>query len=175
VKPYQPENLWPDATFGKVLYVRDKGEALHRRSLYTFWRRISMPPMFFDNAKREVCTVNPSRTNTPLHALSTLNDVTFVEAARALASRAVKEQQAEPLARAFEIALSRLPTAEEQAILTESYREAFGAFAADPESAKAFLANGDLPADPSLEPVAHAALASVCLSILNTDEALTKE
>ncbi len=89
VKPYSPENLWPDATFGKVRYVRDTGESLHRRSLYTFWRRISMPPMFFDNAKREVCTVNPSRTNTPLHALATLNDTTNNEAARLLAAPAV--------------------------------------------------------------------------------------
>ncbi|QJE95763.1 PSD1 and planctomycete cytochrome C domain-containing protein [Luteolibacter luteus] len=177
VKPYQPENLWPDATFGKVLYVRDKGEALHRRSLYTFWRRISMPPMFFDNAKREVCTVNPSRTNTPLHALSTLNDVTFVEAARVLASRATKDGGGPEtvLAKAFELVLSRAPSAEEKAILMESYREARDAFAADPRSTEAFLANGEAPRDPALEPVEHAALASVCLSILNIDEALTKE
>lgn len=177
VKPYQPENLWPDATFGKVQYIRDKGEALHRRSLYTFWRRISMPPMFFDNAKRELCTVNPSRTNTPLHALSTLNDVTFVEAARVLASRASKDGgSAEAiLARSFELVLSRPPSPEEKQILMESYREARDAFAADPKSAEAFLSNGDAPRDAALEPVEHAALASVCLSILNIDEALTKE
>lgn len=178
VKPYSPENLWPDATFGKVQYVRDKGESLHRRSLYTFWRRISMPPMFFDNAKRETCTVNPSRTNTPLQALSMLNDITYVETARSLASRAVKESGRGPeaaLARAFMIVTSRLPQAEEQAVLLEMHREARETFSADPQAAKAFLANGDLPPDASLDPVEHAALASVCLSILNTDEAMTKE
>jgi len=178
VKPYQPENLWPDATFGKVLYVRDKGEALHRRSLYTFWRRISMPPMFFDNAKREVCTVSATRTNTPLHALSTLNDTTFVEAARLLAARAVQDSGKDPAAvleRAFNIALSRTPSRAENAILLESYRAARAAFAADPAAATAFLANGDSPADATLDPIEHAALASVCLSILNIDEALTKE
>ena len=178
VKPYSPENLWPDATFGKVQYVRDKGEALHRRSLYTFWRRISMPPMFFDNAKREVCTVNPSRTNTPLHALSTLNDITYVEAARNLAGRATKEAGSDPaaaLTRAFAITLARSPHAEELAILLESYRLAREAFTVDPQAAKDFLANGDAPVDAVLDPIAHAALASVCLSILNTDEALTKE
>ncbi len=178
VRPYQPEHLWPEATFGKVQYVRDKGEALHRRSLYTFWRRISMPPMFFDNAKREICTVNPSRTNTPLHALSTLNDVTFVEAARALASRAVSEAGKEPaaaLSRAFVIVTARAPQAEDLAILLDSYRLARESFAADPQSAQDFLTNGDMPGDPALDAVEHAALASVCLSILNIDEALTKE
>jgi hypothetical protein len=178
VKPYQPENLWPDATFGKVKYVRDRGEALYRRSLYTFWRRISMPPMFFDNAKREVCTVNPSRTNTPLHALATLNDTTFVEAARVLASRAVKDAGKEPaaaLTRAFSIVLSRPPTAGETTVLLASHHQARTNFAADPAAAKALLANGDSPADAALDPVEHAALACVCLSILNTDEALTKE
>ena len=178
VKPYSPENLWPDATFGKVRYVRDTGESLHRRSLYTFWRRISMPPMFFDNAKREVCTVNPSRTNTPLHALATLNDTTYVEAARLLAARAVRESSADPaaaLARAFELVLTRPPDDAEKTILLDSHRTARESFAADPASAKAFLANGDAPADPALDPVDHAALASVCLSLLNTDEALTKE
>ena len=177
VKPYSPENLWPDATFGKVQYVRDKGEALHRRSLYTFWRRISMPPMFFDNAKREVCTVNPSRTNTPLHALSTLNDVTYVEAARFLAERAAKEagSSTAALARAFEIVLARKPDPEEQAILSESLRQAKDNFAMDPQAAKDFLTNGDHSSATTLEPVERAALASVCLSILNLDETLTKE
>jgi hypothetical protein len=178
VKPYSPENLWPDATFGKVRYVRDTGESLHRRSLYTFWRRISMPPMFFDNAKREVCTVNPARTNTPLHALATLNDTTYVEAARLLAARAVRESSAAPaaaLARAFQLVLARPPDDAEKTILLDSHRAARESFAADPASAKAFLSNGDAPADTVFDPVDHAALASVCLSLLNTDEALTKE
>ena len=178
VKPYSPENLWPDATFGKVRYVRDSGESLHRRSLYTFWRRISMPPMFFDNANREVCSVNPSRTNTPLHALATLNDTTYVEAARLLAARAVRESSTDPaaaLARAFQLVLARLPDDAEKAILLDSHRAARETFAADPASAKAFLSNGEAPADTALDPVDHAALASVCLSLLNTDETLTKE
>ena len=83
VKGYQPDGVWEEATFGGKRYVQDHGEALYRRSLYTFWRRIVGPTMFFDNAARQVCTVNVFRTNTPLHALLTLNDVTYVEAARA--------------------------------------------------------------------------------------------
>ena len=178
VKPYSPENLWPDATFGKVRYVRDTGESLYRRSLYPCWRRISMPPMFFDSAKREICTVNPARTNTPLHALATLNDPTFVEAARQLAARSVRDAGKDPaaaLTRAFAIVLARPPDAAELAILVDSHRVAREAFAADPAAATDFLSNGDSPADPALDPVDHAALASVCLSLLNTDEALTKE
>ena len=115
---------------------------------------------------------------TPLHALATLNDTTYVEAARLLAARAVRESSADPaaaLARAFELVLTRPPDDAEKTILLDSHRTARESFAADPASAKAFLANGDAPADPALDPVDHAALASVCLSLLNTDEALTKE
>lgn len=178
VKPYQPESLWPEATFGKVKYVRDKGDALYRRSLYTFWRRISAPPMFFDNARRDVCSVSPSRTNTPLHALAALNDTTYVEAARLLASRAAKDSGADPnvrLDRAFQIVLSRLPSGEERSILNDCLQQARQSFSADPAAAQAFLKNGDSPVDPSLDPIEHAAFASVCLSILNLDEALSKE
>src|SRR5262249_37796945 len=80
VKGYQPTGIWEDATFGKITYQQDKGEALYRRSLYTFWRRIVAPTVFFDVANRQNCTVKLERTNTPLHALVTLNDVTYVEA-----------------------------------------------------------------------------------------------
>src|SRR5262249_32473406 len=87
VKPYQPAGIWEEATFGTKRYQQDKGEALYRRSVYTFWRRIVGPTLFFDTAARQTCTVKQTRTNTPLHALTTLNDVTFVEAARVMAER----------------------------------------------------------------------------------------
>ncbi|MEM9660172.1 MAG: DUF1553 domain-containing protein, partial [Planctomycetota bacterium] len=82
VKPYQPEGVWAEATFGKIKYAPDHGEDLYRRSLYVFWRRIVGPTMFFDAGKRQTCEVKPTRTNTPLHALTTLNEPGFVEAAR---------------------------------------------------------------------------------------------
>ncbi|MEC8801121.1 MAG: PSD1 and planctomycete cytochrome C domain-containing protein, partial [Planctomycetota bacterium] len=85
VFPYQPPGVWQDATFGKRTYSLSQGNDLYRRSLYTFWRRIIAPTMFFDTASRQTCSVNMSRTNTPLHALTTLNDTTFVEASRVLA------------------------------------------------------------------------------------------
>src|SRR5262245_63962059 len=80
VKPYQPSGVWEEATFGNKRYTPDKGEGLYRRSVYTFWRRIIGPTMFFDAGARQTCTVKQGRTNTPLHALATLNDTTYVEA-----------------------------------------------------------------------------------------------
>ncbi|MGE3308578.1 MAG: DUF1553 domain-containing protein, partial [Limisphaerales bacterium] len=85
VKPYQPAGVWEEATFGNKRYRQDQGTALYRRSLYVFWRRIVAPTMFFDVANRQTCSVRAPRTNVPLHALLTLNDDTYVEAARALA------------------------------------------------------------------------------------------
>ncbi|MGB3585278.1 MAG: PSD1 and planctomycete cytochrome C domain-containing protein, partial [Tunicatimonas sp.] len=65
VKPYQPEGIWEEATFGKIKYEQDHGNALYRRSLYTFWRRISGPTFLFDNSSRQVCNVKMLNTNTP--------------------------------------------------------------------------------------------------------------
>ncbi len=90
VNTYQPPGIWEEASFGKKQYKQDAGEKLYRRSLYTFWRRIIAPTMFFDNASRQNCTVKSSRTNTPLQALQTLNNVAYVEAARVLAEAALK-------------------------------------------------------------------------------------
>jgi hypothetical protein len=88
VKPYQPEGVWeavamPESNTKK--YVPDTGEGLYRRSLYTFWRRTVSPANMFDTANRQTCTVRAGQTSTPLHALTTLNDPTWVEAARVLA------------------------------------------------------------------------------------------
>ena len=95
VKPYQPEGVWEAvAMIGSNTrdYKRDTGENLYRRSMYTFWKR-SAPPAAMEvlNApNRETCTVRRDRTNTPIAALLTLNDVQFVEAARVLAEKAIK-------------------------------------------------------------------------------------
>ena len=92
VKPYQPAGLWKELTGGED-YKPDHGEGLHRRSLYTFWKRTSPPPMMmnFDGAGRETCVVREIRTNTPLQSLNLMNDVTFLEAARGLALRMLRE------------------------------------------------------------------------------------
>ena len=177
VNGYQPEGIWEEATFGKITYKQDSGEALHRRTLYTFWRRIVGPTMLFDNAARQYCSVNVSRTNTPLHALITLNDITYVEAARALAQR-VLLAEADDTARlnlAFRLVLSRDASPEEQAVLLPRLADLQARFEADQPAAEKLLTTGASPRDLSLAPVTHAAWTSLCLLVLNLDEALTKE
>ena len=178
VKPYQPENIWREATFGKKKYVVDTGEKLYRRSLYTFWRRIVGPTMFFDTSRRQTCHVTGSVTNTPLHALTTLNDVTFVEAARAMADRVMLRDptdQGAQLSLAFQLATARKPTATELQLLTDRYHVVNEMFATHPEEAIKLLEVGDSLRSPSLDPVAHASCTAICLLILNLDETLTKE
>ena len=178
VNSYQPAGIWAEATFGKKRYNRGKGEDLYRRSLYSFWRRIAAPPMFFDNPGRETCSVKSGRTNTPLHALNTLNDTTYVEASRVLAARASREAEKNNRAQiqhAFKLVVARSPSSREQEILENIHTRARTRFTADPKSAADFLKNGDSPRNCELSEPEHAALATVCLGILNLDEALTKE
>ena len=96
VNGYQPEGVWEEATFGNKKYTMDDPSKRYRRSLYTFWRRIIAPTMFFDTASRQTCTVSIKRTNSPLHALATLNDVTYIEASRALATMAMEQAEEAP-------------------------------------------------------------------------------
>ncbi|MGB0581818.1 MAG: DUF1553 domain-containing protein, partial [Limisphaerales bacterium] len=97
----------------------DKGDGLYRRSLYTYWKRQAPPPnmLLFDAPTRETCTVARPRTNTPLQALVLMNDLTFVEAARHLATKMI--QQSHPIHFGFRSVLARSPTATELKILTE--------------------------------------------------------
>src|SRR5262249_32753503 len=92
VKPYQPPGLVKELT-GTEDYVQDHGADLYRRSLYTYFKRTVAPPtmLTFDAAGREACVVRETRTNTPLQALALMNEVTFVEAARVLAQRVMRE------------------------------------------------------------------------------------
>ena len=176
VKPYQPAGVWEEATFGKKLYAQDQGESLYRRSLYTFWRRIIAPTMFFDAANRAVCTVKPLRTNTPLHALNMLNDPTYVEAARMLAQRVWSAgDDRTRLLSLFQLLLAREPSAPETELWTRALQRQRAAYAADEPAAKKLLAIGAAPRDPTLPLTEHAAYTALCLSLLNLDETLTKE
>src|SRR5207237_1513180 len=123
VRPYQPPGLWEDFSFNQIKYVQDHGDSLYRRSLYTFWRRSIGPPNMFDTSARQVCTVRQSRTNTPLHALILMNDVTFTEAARVRAERLMKQAGTpdQRLAIAFRAATSRSPSTVEQKVLMAGY------------------------------------------------------
>ena len=178
VKTYQPSGVWEDATFGQIGYTQDHGEALYRRSLYIFWRRIVQPTLFFDVANRQNCAVKVGRTNTPLHALVTLNDITYVEAARALAQRILTTGGAtddERLAFAFRLCTARLPVDAEKSALLASLTRLRAQYAQEPEAAKKLITTGESKPDPKLDPIdlaAHTALASL---LLNLDETLTKE
>jgi hypothetical protein len=177
VKPYQPAGIWEEATFGNKRYQQDKGEALYRRSLYVFWRRIVGPTMFFDSANRQTCSVKTTTTNTPLHALATLNDITYVEAARALAQLAMEmggATDAERVGFAFRRATSRKPTKQQVTILVSALDKQRTIFTADKPAAAKLLKTGDSPRNEKLDAVDHAALTVVCSLILNLDEVLNK-
>jgi len=177
VKPYQPAGIWAEATFGKKRYEQDHGTKLYRRSVYTFWRRIVGPTMFFDSSKRQTCEVTISRTNTPLHALSTLNDVTYVEAARVLAQHVMADvdSASERVTLAFRMATARRPNRGEMDVLVHRLAELQQHFSADTEGAQSLLQIGESPPDESLAAGEHAAYTAVCLLVLNLDETLTKE
>jgi len=176
VKPYQPEGIWEEATFGKKSYVQDHGDALYRRTLYTFWRRIVGPTMLFDNAARQTCVVKASRTNTPLHALVTLNDTTFVEAARALAQKVLLENRGDEdlvLRRVFRLVTCREPSKDEVVLLKTQLGKL--RTLQTKESAAKLLTTGESKRDESLEATEHAAWTGLCLLLLNLDEVVTKE
>jgi len=177
VNGYQPQGVWEDASFGRKRYSQAKGRALHRRSLYTFWRRIVGPTMFFDSAKRQVCEVKPLRTNTPMHALITMNDVTYVEAARSLAETILTEEKRvdSRLALASARVLARELSEPEMAIWKRSLDRSTKEFAADPGAANDYLSHGDSKPAGQIEQVELAAWTALCLNMLNLDETLNKE
>jgi hypothetical protein len=179
VKPYQPEGVWEDFSYGKITYQPDTGESLYRRSLYTFWRRSVGPTMLFDTAARRVCTARQERTNTPLHALTLLNDATFVEAARAFAQRALlRPSVTTPEARVawlFRAATAREPSPRERDVLLRGLRRNLARYGKDRAAAAALLSVGASKPDPRLDPVTLAAYANVASVVLNLDEVLSKE
>lgn len=175
VYPRQPEGIWEEFSFGKISYpVRDEPEQLYRRSLYTFFRRTSSPPNLFDTSARQVCTVKPSTTNTPLHSLVLLNDDTYVEASRALARRMMKEGGATPgerLAFAFELATARIPGERERQLLENGYEKSLNEFRSFTDEAAAYA---DLRPGETLDPVELAASTRMAQVILNLDETLNR-
>jgi len=178
VLPYQPPNIWEEFSFNHIRYVQGHGDDLYRRSLYTFWRRTVAPPELFDTASRQVCLVRPSRTNTPLHALTTLNDVTYTEAYRVLAERMMKgggSTAADRIGYAFGLILARDPTPAERDVLVAAFERLHKHYAADKPAADKVVSQGEKPRDPKLDVAELAAYAGVASVILNTDEALTRE
>ena len=178
VKPYQPIGIWSDNSLGKIKYQRDSGEKLYRRTLYTFWRRATAPTMLFDVATRQACEVGQRRTNTPLHALVLMNDITFVESSRKFAERVIMDAGAKPQDRlnlAFRMATSRNPNEREQEALLEVLNKMRPEYQANSEAALKLLSVGESPRDESIDPAELAAYSAVMNLLLNLDEAITKE
>jgi len=183
VKPYQPPGLWKEMSYGdggNKAYRQDHGENLYRRGLYTFWKRSILYPSFaaFDAPIREECTVSRPITNTPLQAFVTLNDVTFVEAARVFAERIVREggdKTSSRLAFAMESALAREPSEAEMRILSALFVEMPAHYRENPAAAKQIVAAGESPAASGIDPIEQAAWTAVAQAIMNLDEMLTKE
>jgi hypothetical protein len=181
VKPYQPAGLW-QTVGGRAndRYVQDKGESLYRRSMYTYWRRAVNPPRLtiFDAASRDACNVRLRVTNTPLQALVLLNDVTFAEAARALAQRMLTEWGDTPQSRisaAYEAATARPIDDRTFAVLNDSLAFYQKSFAADTAAAEKFSSVGESERPKDLDAVQLAAYTAVANTILNLDEVITKE
>lgn len=176
VSPYQPANLWREMSMG-MSYKESKGDNLYRRSLYTIWKRTVAPPTLavFDSADREACWVNRKETNTPLQALTLLNETGYVEAARHLAERILREGGDAPLEFAFRLVLSRDPTPDELSVLTKAIDSYRADFKARPEAAKEMLTAGASPPSsgfPASELAAWTTLANV---LLNLDETITRK
>jgi hypothetical protein len=181
VKPYQPPNVWEAVASpysNTATYQQDAGDALYRRSLYTFWKRQAPPPALelFNAPSREQSSVQRERTNTPLQALVTLNDVQFVEAARVLASHALEAEATTP-ARLDYMALrvlSRPETPAEEAILSALVQAQLSLYENDAAAADALIHVGDSEPPAALDPAELAAWTLVANTLLNLDEALTK-
>jgi hypothetical protein len=181
VYPYQPKGIWDGLAITlerDFTYPQSKGADLYRRSLYTFWRRTVAPSNMFDTSVRQTCKVRLAVTSTPMHALTMLNDVTWVEAGRAMAQKLLLEPGSDPhvkLSEAFRLVCARRPTPDELTVLRRSLDRALVAYRADPAAADAYLKSGESPRDMHIDAVTHAAYAGVCLEILNLDEAMTRE
>ena len=177
--PYQPSDFYKFKNEAWV-WTSSDGDDQYRRGMYVFWRRTALHPMFvtLDAPTREECVVSRPRTNTPLGALVTLNDPTFVEAARVFAQRILtqgpKEHDAR-LAFAFRTATCRAPSETELKILRHRFEQQRARFAADPDAASRLVNAGQYARDASLEVSELAAWTTLCNLVLNLDEVLTRE
>ncbi len=177
VRPYMPPRIW--RSISNNTYKQDKGDKLYRRSLYTYWRRTIPPPtmLTFNAAEREVCIVRKDQTITPLQALTLMNNVTFVESARHLAERILKQSdlanEEERITYAFKAILSRPPSSRELALLQEDFLHHKEIFSKNSQAVGQLLKVGEKPNDPKLPSATLAAYAMVASTIFNLDEAIS--
>jgi len=182
VKPYQPPNVWEQVSYptsDTVNYVQEHGPALYRRSMYTYWKRMASPPSMdaFDAPMRDVVCTRRQRTDTPLQALVTMNDVQWVEAARALAQRVILYGGQKPEQRIdlmSEILLSHDPPPKMAAVLEKSLQQMQEHYATDPKAARELVDVGEKKRDSSIPEPELAAWTMVASEMLNLDETVTK-
>jgi hypothetical protein len=183
VKPYQPAGIWEDLNAPeshRELYQEADGPDLYRKSMYTYWRRAAMHPAMavFDAPNRDVCVVERPTTNTPLQALTMMHAPMFVESARKLAEWTIQRKPGEPVAQirlALRRVLSREATEKELGMLAELYRQRLSRHQADPSMGARMMNVGESPVAEGIDPAQLAAMADVCLAILNLSETVTRK
>jgi hypothetical protein len=184
VKPYHPPGLYEQVVAQrdnpKATYQQGSGDDLHRRSLYTYWKRSVPHPgmLLFDAPFRETCALRRSRSNTPLQALNLMNDPTYVEAARFLAQRMIQEGGTSiesRLTHGFRLLLARKPSPQELQVLTSAAERSIQDFTKDAEAAKQLLTFGEAKTDDKLSAAELAAYTTVASTLINLDETITKE
>lgn len=178
VKPYMPADIWSSISNNK--YQQDKGESLYRRSLYTYWRRTIPPPtmMTFNAAEREVCLVRKGHTNSPLQALTLMNNVAFVEASRLVAERILREGGESLDAQidyGVRLCIARHPSSGELSLLRDAYGDFLAEYKSDKSATEKLLAVGEFPRAKDLGSTQLAAMTMLASTIMNLDEAVTKE
>ncbi len=182
VKPYQPAKVWESVGYPSsdtTLYKQDHGDTLYRRSLYTYWKRMAMPPDMdaFDSPARDTACTRRQRTDTPLQALVTMNDPQWVEASRALAERLITQGGKQPEQRIrylSELVLAHDPTPKMESILQQSLTQMEQHYAADPAAARDLIGVGEKPHNGTIPPPELAAWTMVVSEVMNLDETLNK-
>jgi hypothetical protein len=179
VKPYQPAGYWSYMNFPKREWASDKGDALYRRGLYTYWCRTFLHPSFaaFDAPSREECTVERPRSSTPLQALVLLNDPIYVEAARVFAEHIMRDGGAnasERIGWAYRRALSRDVKKDERTLLLALYEKHLAEYGKDKDAAQKLVGTGEYPMAKDVDLVELAAWTSIARVILNLHETITR-
>jgi len=182
VKPYQPPSIWEQVSYptsDTVHYVEDHGDSLYRRSMYTYVKRMAPLPNMdaFDAPERDVVCTRRQRTDTPLQALVTMNDVQWVEAARVLAERVMQEAGPSPeerINRMGLILMSRIPPPQMAAVLEKSLSDMQKQYAANPKDAHALVRTGEKKSDHSIADTELAAWTMIASEMLNLDETVNK-
>ncbi len=179
-KPYQPDGLWEgtsDPASSTHFYVRDHDKNIYRRSLYLFWKRTAPPPAMitFDAPLRDTCTVRRSVTNTPLQALTSMNEPSFLEASRTMAQRLLAHPgtDIQRIHLAYDLTLGRKPRPNELPIINRMLASFRKRYQSQPSDAKKLLAVGDAPTAKNISPPEQASWMLICSTLMNTNDFLT--